>query len=255
MFLASGLSVCTLLAACRSERLPKDSPEVSPARGVPVSPSPGAVASPGSGDHDFTALDRGASSRGKRVMVFRRPSDGSGSRYLTARNPMGQRVVFLITDSTVRADGTWYRILLPERPNGSERWVPSREVRVVGLQDRLVIDLSRYTLTRYSGGRMVDHFKVGIGQPQWPTPAGAFYVWAQVPQASPTGPYGAYALGLSGFSPVLTEWPGGGRFAIHGTPYRWDTGRKISHGCIRVFNRDVLTLRDIPLGTPVMIVP
>jgi lipoprotein-anchoring transpeptidase ErfK/SrfK len=78
-------------------------------------------------------------------------------------------------------------------------------------------------------------------------------VWAHVPQASPTGPYGAYALGLSGFSDVLTDWPGGGRFAIHGTPYRANTGLKVSHGCIRVFNPDVTTLRDIPLGTPVVI--
>ena len=126
-------------------------------------------------------------------------------------------------------------------------------LKVVPLNQRIEIDLSAYTLKRFVDGNLVSRFKVGVGMPYWPTPTGTFYVWAHVPQASPTGPYGAYALGLSAFSDVLTEWPGGGRVAIHGTPYKANTGVKVSHGCIRVFNPNVLTLRDVPLGTPVVI--
>jgi lipoprotein-anchoring transpeptidase ErfK/SrfK len=82
---------------------------------------------------------------------------------------------------------------------------------------------------------------------------GTFYVWAQVPQASPFGPYGVFALGLSGFSPVLKDWPGGGRMAIHGTSDPADQGQMVSHGCVRVYNPDMTLLKHVPMGTPVVI--
>ena len=61
------------------------------------------------------------------------------------------------------------------------------------------------------------------------------------------------ALGLSGFSPVLKNWPGGGRMAIHGTAHPDDRGLMVSHGCVRVYNDDMVDLRRVPLGTPVVI--
>lgn len=172
---------------------------------------------------------------------------------MIAHNPMGQRLVFLVTQAREQG-ATWYRVLLPRRPNGATAWVKDGpDVQLVRLHERVELDLSEFTLVRYRDGKRVARYKVGIGQPQWPTPEGTFYVWAHVPQPSPTGPYGAYAIGLSGFSDVLTEWPGGGRFAIHGTANRWDAGRKVSHGCIRVFNPQVMKLRNLPMGTPVVI--
>jgi len=203
--------------------------------------------------HDFSALDRGLRSREPLIKIWRSP--GGTSRMMGANNPMGERLVFLVTEARER-DVSWYRILLPRRPNGSTAWVrEGPDVRLVRLSDRVEIDLSEYTLVRYDDSKRVGRYKVGIGQPQWPTPIGTFYVWAHVPQPSPSGPYGAYALGLSGFSDVLTDWPGGGRFAIHGTVNRWDGGRKVSHGCIRVFNPEIMKLSDLPLGTPVLITP
>lgn len=62
----------------------------------------------------------------------------------------------------------------------------------------------------------MNEFVVGIGTRHTPTPKGTFYVWVRVPQPESTGPYGNYALGLGGFSPILTDWPGGGRSAVHG---------------------------------------
>jgi lipoprotein-anchoring transpeptidase ErfK/SrfK len=78
-------------------------------------------------------------------------------------------------------------------------------------------------------------------------------VWVKIRYASPYQPYGIAALGLSGFSPVLSEWPGGGRMAIHGTSNPSDRGHAVSHGCVRVFNDDLRSLLDVPLGTPVLI--
>lgn len=242
--------VASLLVGCTASDTAQQTtpaPISSPAVPTPTTLPPSPVAQ----SHDFTALDRGLRSTEPLIRIWRSP--GGTSRMMGANNPMGERLVFLVTEARER-DITWYRILLPRRPNGSTAWVKEGpDVRLVRLRDRVEIDLSEYSLVRYADGKRVGRYEVGIGQPQWPTPVGTFYVWAHVPQPSPSGPYGAYALGLSGFSDVLTEWPGGGRFAIHGTTNRWDGGRKVSHGCIRVFNPQVMKLSDLPLGTPVLI--
>jgi lipoprotein-anchoring transpeptidase ErfK/SrfK len=144
-------------------------------------------------------------------------------------------------------------VLLPERPNRSTAWVRRRDVRVVSLRHRIEVDLSRYTLKHFRNDELVRRFKVGVGQDRYPTPKGVYYVWARVPQPSSTGPYGNYALGISGFSPVLSDWPGGGRAAVHGTALARDRGQKVSHGCVRVFNDDMRKIKGVPMGTPVVI--
>ena len=170
------------------------------------------------------------------------------------RNPVGESLAMLVTgERTDDAGIDWVRVLLPIRPNEADGWVHESDVDLTPVQDKIVVDLSTRTLEHFHGRKIVDRFRVGIGQPQWPTATGTFYIWAHVPQASPTGPYGVYALGLSGFSDVLTNWPGGGRMAIHGTPYASNRGQMVSHGCIRVYNPDMQKLKRVPLGTPVII--
>jgi lipoprotein-anchoring transpeptidase ErfK/SrfK len=170
------------------------------------------------------------------------------------QNPVGESLAMLVTgERTDDAGIDWIRILLPIRPNEADGWVHASDVDLHPVDDRIVVDLSDRSLEQFRGRKLIHRFRVGIGQPQWPTATGTFYIWAHVPQASPTGPYGVYALGLSGFSEVLTNWPGGGRMAIHGTPYASNRGQMVSHGCIRVFNPDMQKLRHVPLGTPVII--
>jgi lipoprotein-anchoring transpeptidase ErfK/SrfK len=245
------ISVAAVLAlsACTSGAIPADTPptadhpmETSPS----ASPSPAKQAKPDpDGDLAF-----GVTTNASRLTLRRGPSADAGVKAsLKMANPLGQQLVLLVD----KEEEGWFRVLLPERPNGSTGWVPDRSVHTVKLHERIEIDLSKYTLEWFRDGRLVDRFKVGIGQPQWPTPEGEFYVWAKVPQPGSTGAYGVYALGLSGFSPVLSDWPGGGRAAIHGTAAAWNKGKKVSHGCIRVFNPDMERLKHLPLGTPVTI--
>jgi lipoprotein-anchoring transpeptidase ErfK/SrfK len=94
---------------------------------------------------------------------------------------------------------------------------------------------------------------VGIGAPNTPTTVGRFFVWAHLDTRGASGPYGSYLLGLSGFSEVLSYWPGGGRMAIHGTADPTDRGRRVSYGCPRVYNPQMNRLRGIPMGTTVLI--
>jgi lipoprotein-anchoring transpeptidase ErfK/SrfK len=65
-----------------------------------------------------------------------------------------------------------------------------------------------------------------------------------VPGGSPSNPMGAAAMTLSG----------GGEYAIHGTNNPGSVGGFVSHGCIRMYNHDVMDLYGrVSLGTPVVV--
>jgi lipoprotein-anchoring transpeptidase ErfK/SrfK len=240
------------LAAC-SQPAPVAAPgptvTVAPSPTTPV-PTPTAAQPPKTehGTYAARAIDR-------RIYVWKGwAPDADPTWSFDTLNPVGEKLAMLVTGERTDDAGTdWVRVLMPIRPNEADGWVHADAVKLERMDQKIVVDLSTRTLDRYVGKRRVDRFHVGIGQPQWPTATGTFYVWAHVPQASPTGPYGAYALGLSGFSEVLKDWPGGGRMAIHGTPYASNLGQMVSHGCVRVLNPQILQLRKVPLGTPVII--
>jgi lipoprotein-anchoring transpeptidase ErfK/SrfK len=201
----------------------------------------------------FADLGHGVTTKSPLLKVRKRPNLSSRRHKMGTTNPIGQRLILLIRNVRSNARGDWFEVFLPERPNRSTAWVRRAHVRVVKLRHRIEVDLSRYTLKLFRNDKLVRRFKVGVGQDAYPTPKGIFYVWAKVPQPSPTGPYGNYALGLSGFSPVLSDWPGGGRAAVHGTAAPGDRGQEVSHGCVRVFNDDMKKLTGVPMGTPVVI--
>jgi hypothetical protein len=186
--------------------------------------------------------------------MWNAPALGSPPDFrLDTRNAQGRLAPLLVEDAGTLDGATWYEVLLPIRPNGTTAWVRADEVLARERTERIVVDLSRRLLWHYAGDRLVDRFRVGVGTPATPTGTGRFYVWVKVTYDDPAGPYGSAALGLSGFSPVLSEWPGQGRMAVHGTADPGDRGRAVSHGCVRVYNAELEALLDVPLGTPVVI--
>lgn len=186
--------------------------------------------------------------------MWNRPGRGEQPDFaFDTHNPFGEKAPLLI-EGAVRRDGeAWYEVLLPLRPNGATAWVRANDVNLRERDERIEVDLSKRTLWHFRSDELVNRFRVGVGTTQYPTGTGRFYVWVKVPYDNPNNPYGIMALGLSGFSPVLSEWPGEGRMAVHGTPYASDRGQAVSHGCVRVFNADMRALLDVPLGTPVEI--
>jgi hypothetical protein len=191
--------------------------------------------------------------RARRVPMWERAGTWGPGFVFDARGPSGGIPPLLIEGARRVAGELWLEVLLPIRPNGSTAWVRASDVRIRRETERIEVDLSRRLLERYRNGELVQRLRVGIGAPGTPTATGTFFVWVKVPFRDPSGPYGIYALGLSGFSEVLRDWPGGGRLAIHGTADPSDRGRAVSHGCIRVWNPDMESLVDVPLGTPVII--
>ncbi len=75
------------------------------------------------------------------------------------------------------------------------------------------------------------------------TPIGDFVIVNR--QTNPGGPFGAMWLSLSKL-----------HYGIHGTNDPSSIGKAVSHGCIRMFNKDVLELSSlVPNGTKVLIRP
>lgn len=185
--------------------------------------------------------------------MYEKPTDRHPGFALDTRVAGQGRGQMLVSGERTIGSAQWLRVLLPIRPNGTAAWVPQADVQLVPRNQEIVVDLSARTLSRFRDGKLVERFRVGVGQPQYPTAVGTFYVWQKVAFHEWYGPYGVYALGLSGFSPVLSDWPGGGQMAIHGTSDPNDRGEQVSHGCIRVYNTQMESLRNVPLGTPVII--
>ena len=73
----------------------------------------------------------------------------------------------------------------------------------------------------------------------------------------PSGPYGSYVLGLSGFSEAIEPGPVAEkpRLAIHGPTIRPTPATPSATGASRVPNRLLRVLHDVPMGTPVRIRP
>ena len=69
---------------------------------------------------------------------------------------------------------------------------------------------------------------------------------AVIPSGSLANPMGAAAMTLSG----------GGQYAIHGTNNPGSIGGFMSHGCIRMYNSDIMDLyARVGLGTKVVVLP
>jgi hypothetical protein len=243
--------VLLLVVACSGSpaadrATPPASSASSMAPTLPASPSPATDRRHPSG------VD--AVSKTRYLPMWNTPGDGDANFVFDSRSPTRHGIApMLIESRRTRHGQRWVRILLPIRPNGSSAWAHVEDVRLVPRSEKIVVDLSRRTLRDYVRGRLVNRFRVGVGTPATPTGVGTFYVWQRVPFSNPYQPYGIFALGLSGFSPVLSDWPGGGRMAIHGTPYASDRGQPVSHGCVRVYNADMKHLLGVRLGTPVII--
>lgn len=110
------------------------------------------------------------------------------------------------------------------------------------------ISIEQLRLDLLDGTRLVRSFPVALGKIATATPRGDFTIVSKVPYPNsyPGGPlsvFGTYWLGLS--KP---------HYGIHGTNNPSSIGKYVSHGCIRMHNRDVETLaRMLPIGTPVRI--
>jgi lipoprotein-anchoring transpeptidase ErfK/SrfK len=175
---------------------------------------------------------------------------------LAPRTPEGTANTLLILDRTHDATGrVWVRARLPVLPNGTTGWLPRSAIGGYrSVNTRLVIDRRRFRAILLRDGRPVMRARIGIGLSHWPTPGGRFYVRNKLVRYRSSF-YGPVAFGTSARSAVLTDWPGGGFIGIHGTNQPGLLPGRVSHGCIRMRNADIVRLgRLMPVGTPMEVV-
>jgi lipoprotein-anchoring transpeptidase ErfK/SrfK len=173
---------------------------------------------------------------------------------LEPRTEEGTTNVVLVLGEARRQGVLWVHVQLPVLPNGRTGWVPRSALGGYGfVRTRLVVDRARLTATLYRDGRPIFDAPVGIGTPAAPTPAGDFYVRLKL--AGFDDPFfGPVAFGTNARSAVLTDWPGGGYIGIHGTNSPGLIPGRVSHGCVRMRNEDIVALsRLLPVGTPLTI--
>ena len=129
----------------------------------------------------------------------------------------------------------------------------------------IVIKTNERRLYYVLGGGQAIRYPVGVGRrgmawtgsafidgkyikPGWSAPESIRKDYARlpavVPGGSPSNPMGAAAMTLSG----------GGEYAIHGTNNPGSVGGFVSHGCIRMYNADIMDLYNrASYGTPVVV--
>ncbi len=182
-------------------------------------------------------------------------SDARVIASLATRTPeRTTNVVAIAGRATDKLGRLWIAVRVPALPTNSTGWVLRRALGAYSfVRTRLVVDVERLTATLFDDGRPVFRARIGVGRPSSPTPTGAFYIRSKLISFR-SDFYGPLAFGTSARSPVLTDWPDGGFIGIHGTDHPELLPGRVSHGCVRMRNDDILELgRLMPVGTPVLI--
>jgi lipoprotein-anchoring transpeptidase ErfK/SrfK len=163
-------------------------------------------------------------------------------------------LVLVLARTTDAKDRVWLKVRLPIRPNGTTGWVQENALSELQPVDSWIkVSTKTYKVTVIKNGKKVLSANVGVGQPQWPTPKGQFYIRAKLTNFGDPF-YGPLAFVTSATSDTLTDWPGGGIVGIHGTSLPNLIPGKISHGCVRMKNADILKLdKFVEVGTPITI--
>ncbi len=153
---------------------------------------------------------------------------------------------------------------------GTDIILPTRFILPSGPREGIVINLAEYRLYYYPEGQSVVHtYPLGIGREGWGSPVGNTRISAMtsnpawyppqsirdehaadgdpLPRVVPPGPdnpLGPYKMTLA--------MPG---YLIHGSNKKFGIGMRVSHGCFRMLNHNVLELsKRVRVGTPVRII-
>ncbi|NLC69926.1 MAG: L,D-transpeptidase family protein [Desulfuromonadaceae bacterium] len=204
--------------------------------------------------------------------------------FLPPGNPapvVGSNQVYTIRPNDSLVDlayrvGVGYESMVNANP-GVDPWMPSKGLKVLipyqtilppNPVPGIVINIAEFRLYytwRESGRLRVRIYPLGIGREGWDTPVGRFAIASKirnptwmVPESirnerpgqptmvppGPENPLGGYWLGLSIKG-----------YGIHGTHRPLGVGRRVSHGCMRLYPQDIDDLFSrVEVKTPVNIV-
>ncbi len=153
---------------------------------------------------------------------------------------------------------------------GAEIILPTRYILPPGPREGIVINLAEYRMYYFPKGQNVVHtFPLGIGREGWGSPITTTTITAKTPNPTWTPPasiraeHAAEGDILPAVVPAGPDNPlgpfkftlGTPGYLIHGSNKKFGIGMRVSHGCFRMLNNNVLQLANmVPVGTPVRII-
>jgi lipoprotein-anchoring transpeptidase ErfK/SrfK len=125
----------------------------------------------------------------------------------------------------------------------------------------LVIKLSDRRVYVYQKKKLKVSYPIAIGKAGWETPTGNYKVMHMEPDPVWEHPWTGEVILNGPKNPLGPRWiafwtDGRNSIGFHGTPAEKSVGRAASHGCIRMFNKDIIALyAQVKVGTPVTVKP
>jgi len=127
-------------------------------------------------------------------------------------------------------------------------------------ETRLLLNLKKRRVFVYQGQKIIASYPVAIGRRGWETPTGQFRVIQMVREPVWEHPFTGQLVPSGKNNPLGARWIGfwtdGANFiGFHGTPQENLIGRAVSHGCVRMRDRDIKALFEkVKIGTSVIVI-
>lgn len=222
------------------------------------------------------------------LALFAAASAGSASALELPLPPPGEDIVGQIQVVTARYEDTFadlgtandlgYLEMVAANPGvdpwlpgeGTEIILPTRYILPPGPREGIVINLAEYRLYYFPKGQNVVHtYPLGIGREGWDSPIANTRITAKTPNPAWYPPKSIREEHAADGDPLPTVVPPGpdnplGPFKmtlgvpgylIHGSNKKFGIGMRVSHGCFRMLNHNVLQLASMaPVGTSVRII-
>ena len=148
---------------------------------------------------------------------------------------------------------------LPVTSPVEEAAIPTAPENNQTLATHVVLNLKERRVYVYQDDQVIANYRVAIGRPGWETPKGNFSVIQMVEDPQWKNPWNGRVSAPGPNSPLGERWIGfsreGGKYiGFHGTPGEHVMGQAVSHGCVRMRNRDVKELYElVQNGIPVIV--
>lgn len=153
---------------------------------------------------------------------------------------------------------------------GTEIILPTRYILPPGPREGVVINLAEYRLYYYPKNKPVVYtYPLGIGREGWDSPISNTTIAVKTPNPGWTPPQSILREHAEAGDPLPAYVPPGPDnplgpykltlglpgYLIHGSNKKFGIGMRVSHGCFRMLNHNVLELADlVPVGTKVRII-
>ena len=126
---------------------------------------------------------------------------------------------------------------------------------------QLTLSLSNRSLEVSEPGKITTVYEVAVGQEDWQTPTGEFAVMSKLENPAWQHPLTKEEITPGPDNPLGSRWigfwsDGEAQIGFHGTNQEDLIGEAVSHGCVRMRDRDMQELYNkLDIGTKVVVVP